>query len=264
MLLIAFLFLCSCDPRFGCVESNFTLSKDSRLPKWYTLPPNYGREDVHIEIFHYLYKVKIITYVPAPNYKKLKVEFANYRPHPITEAALEKERETFFQGGGFNLKFPFYQIIEANGIEEAFEHRDSDGPVAYLYVSDDPKITSYLRKDKVPSAILKLTFEIAAYLLIFLISSTIPIYAFFKSKVTLPWLCCLISFGLTIVLFNIYSVSPLLKGKTGEFYEVFWLIPPIFVWIVTFSIAQIKKNLLKRKSLENKIGIIGLVAIFKA
>lgn len=88
----------------------------------------------------------------------------------------------------------------------------------------------------------KLISEIAIYALIFIISSTIPIYLFIKSKVTAPLFCSLASLGFTLLLVFIYVVAPLPKGKTGELYEVFWLIPPIFVWIVTFSLSKIKKK----------------------
>lgn len=87
---------------------------------------------------------------------------------------------------------------------------------------------------------MKLAFEIAIYALMFLISSTIPIYAFIKSKVTAPFLCSLISLGCTVLILFLYTVSPLPKGKTGEFYEVFWLMPPIFVLITTIFLSKIK------------------------
>ena len=87
---------------------------------------------------------------------------------------------------------------------------------------------------------MRFVFEIAIFALMFLISSTIPIYAFIKSKVTAPFFCSLISLGCTVLLSFLYSVSPLPQGKTGEFYEVFWLMPPIFVLITTIFLSKIK------------------------
>lgn len=89
---------------------------------------------------------------------------------------------------------------------------------------------------------MSLSFEIAIYILMFLISSAIPIYAFIKSKVTAPFLCSLISLGCTVLILFLYTMSPLPKGKTGELYEVFWLIPPIFVLIVTMLLSKIKQK----------------------
>lgn len=76
--------------------------------------------------------------------------------------------------------------------------------------------------------------EIIVYILIFLISSTIPIYLFKKFRIE-PIVCGLISLGLTILFINAYSFSPLpiSGGRTGEFYGIFWVMPPIFVIIIT-------------------------------
>jgi len=114
------------------------------LPKWYTLPPNYSRDEVTIEIIHYLKATKIITYSLVPEHKILKEQVGISRQHPISEAADEEERKRVRKGGRFETSFPRYHIITIDGIEEVFEHRDDKGTVAYLYVSDDPKITSYI------------------------------------------------------------------------------------------------------------------------
>ena len=74
-------------------------------------------------------------------------------------------------------------------------------------------------------------FEYLIFLLIFLIASIIPLFLYIKYKLFLI-LCLLISLVLTILVMNIYFFSPFVQGKTGEFYEVFWPLPPIFVFIV--------------------------------
>ena len=138
------LLLCSCDPRFGFPESMFTLAKESRLPKWYVKPENYSRDDLKIEIIYYLYVTKIVTYGPPPENKKLYEQLGSLRQHSLSEAKAIEARKR----GEFNMIFPNYHIITVNGISEVFEHRDSNGPVAYLYVTDDPKVTSYLQQKK--------------------------------------------------------------------------------------------------------------------
>ena len=40
----------SCCAINGCVESVFPLASDSRLPKWFTLPPGLTRADVRVEL----------------------------------------------------------------------------------------------------------------------------------------------------------------------------------------------------------------------
>ena len=74
-------------------------------------------------------------------------------------------------------------------------------------------------------------YEYLIYLLIFLIASIIPILLFIKFRIYLI-ACILISLILTILVINIYFHSSLPQGKTGEFYEIFWITPPIFVFIV--------------------------------
>ena len=140
--LIASLFLCSCDPRFGFPESMFTLAKESRLPKWYIMPANYSRTDLTIEIFYYLYATKIVTY--GPNHQKLGEQIGSSRQHPFSEAKAIEARKK----GEYSMIFPNYHIITVNGISEVFEHRDSNGPKAYLYVTDDPKLTADIQQKK--------------------------------------------------------------------------------------------------------------------
>lgn len=38
----------------GCVESNFHLSKESRIPKWFSIPAGLSREDVTVTLFYYI------------------------------------------------------------------------------------------------------------------------------------------------------------------------------------------------------------------
>jgi hypothetical protein len=89
---------------------------------------------------------------------------------------------------------------------------------------------------------LRLIIEITIYALIFIISSVVPIYLYIRSKVTIPIGCSLLSLGITLLLVLIYASSPLPKGKTGELYEIFWLIPPIFVGITTYLLSKTKKK----------------------
>jgi len=89
---------------------------------------------------------------------------------------------------------------------------------------------------------LNLFLEITIYALIFIIASAIPIYLSIRSKMTTPILCSLLSLGITLLLVFVYAYFPLPKGKTGEFYEIFWLIPPIFVGITVYFLSKTKKK----------------------
>ena len=89
-----------------------------------------------------------------------------------------------------------------------------------------------------------LTLEISLFAITFMISSIVPIYLRVKFRFRI-WSCSLISLGLTLLLINGFNVLPFLpvgKSKTGEFYEVFWVIPPVFVGAVIFYLSRRKKT----------------------
>ena len=49
-MLLVVLMLVACSPLRGCVESNFSLDNNARLPIWFTLPPNVPRADVGVSL----------------------------------------------------------------------------------------------------------------------------------------------------------------------------------------------------------------------
>ena len=101
-------------------------------------------------------------------------------------------------------------------------------------------------------------FAFIIYFLIFLVSTIFPIFLFVKSRkiilkytsknyldfilsVISSFLFALISLVLTVVIINIYFISPLPQDKTGEFQEVFWMWPS-FVVLIICVIYTIKKQ----------------------
>jgi hypothetical protein len=122
-----------CDLRYGFVESRFQLAKESRLPKWFSMPAGYSRQDVRVVLTFYTHpisedKVIAVLYGPPPENKKLGEFIGTRRVHPITQREHEK--------GQFAV-YPSYLIITVNNISEIFEHRRK-GDI--LYVVDTNKI----------------------------------------------------------------------------------------------------------------------------
>lgn len=81
------------------------------------------------------------------------------------------------------------------------------------------------------------------YLLIFFLSTTSPLFIFFKTRL-MKEICVLISLVLSIGLINLYFHigGKMNLGSTaflGEFYEIFWVIPPIVTY---FSCLSLKKG----------------------
>lgn len=50
MLLLLVLLCTACHPIRGCPESEFVLSADSRLPRWFTVRSDAKRSDVEVEL----------------------------------------------------------------------------------------------------------------------------------------------------------------------------------------------------------------------
>jgi hypothetical protein len=126
------LLICS-SPYVGIFpESTLTLSSDSRLPKWFSIPQGYTREDLTVEIFYYVppppfdkYNVKIILKGPAPEHHVITKLIGQGKLHPETE---RKDRS----------EYPRYHIISTNGVTEIIEHKQRE-PI--FYVSDDPALS---------------------------------------------------------------------------------------------------------------------------
>ncbi len=127
-VLVLLILLCSCNPRYGFIESEFQLSSESRLPKWVDIPSGYSRKDLTMTITFYthpfLNKVKMVVYDTQGKVINEKIGDQCY--HPLTK---KQPRDAY----------PCYIIVSVNGIKEVFEHRVR-GPI--LWITDDPQIVS--------------------------------------------------------------------------------------------------------------------------
>lgn len=133
LLLFSIFIFISCNPRYGFIESEFRLSPDSRLPKWFHIPSGYLRKDLKMTITFYthpfLKKVKMVVKGPEPEQKVLMEAIGDQRYHPETE---DKPRDFY----------PRYIIISVRDMDEVFENQ-KEGPI--LHITDDPKLITGLR-----------------------------------------------------------------------------------------------------------------------
>lgn len=122
--------LVSCSPIRGCLESSFTLTTDSRLPKWFTLPTGYTKNDVTVYLAYYSSPLPVdnaVIQLRSKDGKPLVSITGQHFWHPETE----KKRNKY---GGFDPgSEPHFVIIRAKGITEVIEHKG--GPT--FNVSDD-------------------------------------------------------------------------------------------------------------------------------
>jgi hypothetical protein len=128
-----------CFSLLGCMsfpESSFELAHESRLPKWFTLPPGLARSDVSVSMDYYIKSTGGIATFTLKNLKKNKILVAvngtikGDEPHKLKNPR-----------PGFPLGYPAYEIITVRGITEIIEHRRME-PI--FYITDDPVVRSDL------------------------------------------------------------------------------------------------------------------------
>lgn len=114
----------------GCAESSFTLSQDSRLPKWFEVPEGMSRKELKVTMDYYVYPSNRIAIFKLykneslfPLKKVTGKQFGN-RPYSLNEAP-----------PGLPKNYPLYEIITVDGITDVIEHRKRE-PI--FYTTDDP------------------------------------------------------------------------------------------------------------------------------
>ena len=106
--------LSSCDSRIMAPipESVFDLSPDSRLPRWFTIPPGYSRGKLTVKIWYYAplwgNDIKAVLIGPAPDFKELASKVGKGRQHPSVPDT---------------PGYPHYKVINIDGIDEIIEHK---------------------------------------------------------------------------------------------------------------------------------------------
>jgi len=124
LILSAVLFLS------GCIESNFILSSESRLPVWVLCSGDCSRDALEVKVTYYTgEKATIEVFSTASGKKELVRELVGvnrWHPKTLADGILEE---------GVIAPYPHYVIIEINGVEEVYEHRAME-PI--IYVAENP------------------------------------------------------------------------------------------------------------------------------
>ncbi|HUK57107.1 MAG TPA: hypothetical protein VLY20_10660 [Nitrospiria bacterium] len=132
--LLVWILLSACNLQYGFIESEFQLAAESRLPRWFVVPPGYKREDLGMTITLYFrpflpYLDKMVIYDLGPGHKELLKKIGTERWHPCTARQFEEKKT--------GAVYPNYSIVTVDGIEEIFEQRV---PGNILYITDDPQL----------------------------------------------------------------------------------------------------------------------------
>jgi hypothetical protein len=134
-LLLGFIVICF-HPWIGIFpESTFTLAAESRLPKWFSIPSGYTRNDVTVEIYYY---------VPPPfirkNFKAILISPPPENKTLLTKIGIKHKHQNYVND---RYQYPTYNVASVDGIEEIIEHKKGE-PI--FYISDDPKLVSGLKQ----------------------------------------------------------------------------------------------------------------------
>jgi len=118
----------------GCVESEFDLADDSRLPAWFSLPAGMQRGDVSVHLSYWT-SGENAEFELVDSHTKLKWTFQTKRGvscwHPATRYRHNSDG-TWSQPGG-----PEYSFVTIDGITEVMEFPEIGGP---FRMSDDKSL----------------------------------------------------------------------------------------------------------------------------
>jgi hypothetical protein len=120
----------------GCLESSFRLARESRLPKWVTLPAGVERADVS----------PTVSYYTTPWGGNVKFTLLDKNKQTIQEVSGKERCLKPFQltnsPQGLPSGYPNYAVVTVDGITEILEQRR---PEDILYVTDDPVVWKHYR-----------------------------------------------------------------------------------------------------------------------
>jgi len=129
-VVVVLVFVGACSPTRGCIESDFDLAPESRIPRWFVLRDGAKRSDFSVHMYYWIGPVgSTATITLRLGGLTLDSVVANVRDEgPQT---LEPHSKTG------PIPYPIYEILTANGVTEIIEHRRME-PV--FYITDDPEV----------------------------------------------------------------------------------------------------------------------------
>lgn len=136
--LLFFVALTIVGSAIGCgwfPESTFELARESRLPKWITLPPGLTRADVSITMSYYVRPWGSSATFILKDTKGQILEKVDGKVRGLEPLQLKHPPP------GFPPGYPSYELITVNGVTEIIEHRK---PEPIFYITDDPAVRKEL------------------------------------------------------------------------------------------------------------------------
>jgi hypothetical protein len=118
-------------------ESRFKLASDSRLPKWFALPPGLSRSDVDVTMYYYI--------TPWSG-RTAEFELSDANGKKLAAVIGKQQGSAPISLGGASssgVLYPTqYEIVTVNGMTEVIEHRQDEG--AIFHITDDIEVLTKL------------------------------------------------------------------------------------------------------------------------
>jgi len=127
-----------CLSLLGCgffPESTFELAPESRLPKWFSLPPELTRAEVTVTMSYYIKPSGRTATFTLSGSKKVKTAEVSGTKKGLQPIKLKTPPS------GYPTGYPSYEIITVKGVTEVIEHRRME-PI--FYVTDNPAVLAEL------------------------------------------------------------------------------------------------------------------------
>ena len=133
-LMFATLLVAACHPTRGCVESNFTLSPESRLPNWFH-SAGVARQDAEVTMDYYVGLVgRTATFT-------LRARDGRTVASVVGELQGNEPLTLEPHGDTGRIPYPTYEVVTVDEVTEVVEHRRME-PI--FYVTDDPQVKQKL------------------------------------------------------------------------------------------------------------------------
>lgn len=114
----------------GCeyvAESSFELASESRLPKWFSVPPGTARKDLSVTMSYYIKpegRIATFTLFNSKSQQLAKVVGTQRGLEPLRSNSSTRTSSA-------------YEVITVGGVAEIIEHRRME-PI--FYITDDPEL----------------------------------------------------------------------------------------------------------------------------
>ncbi|HEY1502307.1 MAG TPA: hypothetical protein VGF88_22210 [Acidobacteriaceae bacterium] len=112
-------------------ESTFQLADDSRLPRWFHLPPGLSRRDVSVTMNYYTKPGGSDATFVLYDQKQHVLAKVNGKVRDAAPLHLKSSSQ------GDPTGYPLFEVVIANGVTEIMEHKKMEPTV---YIVDDPAI----------------------------------------------------------------------------------------------------------------------------